>query len=284
MTSRKKKEFNPREFFHNEKFYPSKSLGQNFIKDPGVIERIVKIAELSEKDQVIEIGPGLGALTFALAEKSGRVVAIEKDKRLVSRLRELCNDYPNVEIISADSLRVDFRDFYRGRKMKVISNLPYSISSPVLFKLLEDRDIYSCFILMLQREVGERITAKPGGKVYGSISVLLQTYMDISLEFRVPPSAFWPRPKVESVVLKLIPLTEPRVPVSDEKLYERVVRAAFSSRRKMLGNSLRSILSKEAVETILASAGIDKSRRAETLSIEEYGALTEEVNRFANCS
>lgn len=284
MTSRSKKEFNPREFFYNEKFYPSKSLGQNFIKDPRVIERIVEIAELSEKDQVIEIGPGFGALTFALAEKSGKVLAIEKDKRLVSRLSELCAEYPNVEIISGDSLKIDFRDFYRGRKMKVISNLPYSISSPVLFKLLEDRDIFSCFILMLQREVGERITAKPGGKVYGSISVLLQTYMDISLEFRVPPSAFWPRPKVDSVVLKLIPLPKPRVPVSDEKLYERVVRAAFSSRRKMLGNSLRSIMSREAVDAILASAGIDKSRRAETLSIEEFGVLTEEFNKFANCS
>ncbi|MEQ9618105.1 MAG: 16S rRNA (adenine(1518)-N(6)/adenine(1519)-N(6))-dimethyltransferase RsmA [Deltaproteobacteria bacterium] len=280
MTSKSKKEFNPREFFFNEKAYPSKRLGQNFIKDLRVIERIVETAELSEEDRVIEIGPGLGALTFALAGKAGKVIAIEKDKRLVSRLSGLCSEYRNVELIPGDGLKIDFRDFYRGRKMKVISNLPYSISSPVLFKLLEDRDIFSCFILMLQREVGERITAKPGGKLYGSISVLLQTYMDVNLEFRVSPSAFWPKPKVDSVVLKLIPLPAPRVPVSDDKLYEKVVRAAFSSRRKMLGNSLRSILSKEIVESVLQSSGIDKSRRAETLSVEEFGALTEEVIKF----
>ena len=200
MTGRSKKEFNPREFFSKEKAYPSKRLGQNFIKDTRVIERIVEIAELSKEDQVIEIGPGLGALTFALAEKAGKVVAIEKDKRLLSRLSGVCGEYPNVELISGDSLKVDFRDFYRGRKMKVISNLPYSISSPVLFKLLKDRDVFSCFILMLQREVGERITAKPGGKLYGSISVLIQTYMDISLAFSVSPYAFWPKPKVDSVV------------------------------------------------------------------------------------
>lgn len=279
MKSGNGKEFKPREFFIKGETGPSKSLGQNFITDKRVIGRIMEIASLTTEDEVLEIGPGLGALTFALAGSAGRVVAVEKDKRLVDRLRDSLKDYPNIELISGDSLKVDFRDFYRGRKMKVISNLPYRISSPVLFKLLADRDIFSCFILMLQREVGERITAKPGGKEYGSISVLLQTYMDIKLEFRVSPAAFWPRPKVDSVVLKLMPLPAPRVPVHDEKLYEKVVRAAFSSRRKMLGNSLKSIMSKESVERVLCASGIDKTRRAETLSIEEFGALSREVER-----
>ncbi len=274
-----RKEFKPREFFIKEKGGPSKSLGQNFITDKRVIERIIETASVTREDEVLEIGPGLGALTFALAESAGRVVAVEKDERLIAWLRDSLQDYPNIELISGDSLKVDFRDFYRGRRMKVVSNLPYSISSPVLFKLLEDRDIFSCFILMLQREVGERITAKPGGKQYGSITVLLQTYMDISLEFRVSPSAFWPRPKVDSVVLKLIPLTAPRTHVPDEKLYEKVVRASFSSRRKMLGNSLRSLLPKETVERVLDASGIDKKRRAETLTIEEFGALAREVGR-----
>lgn len=279
MKSGNGKEFKPREFFIRGKAGPSKSLGQNFITDKRVIERIIETASLTKEDEVLEIGPGLGALTFALAESAGRVVAVEKDERLVNLLRGSLDVYPNIELVSGDSLKVNFREFYRGHKMKVISNLPYSISSPVLFKLKEDRDIFSCFILMLQREVGERITAKPGGKEYGSISVLLQTYLDIKLEFRVPPAAFWPRPKVDSVVLKLIPLPAPRVPVPDEKLYEKVVRAAFSSRRKMLGNSLKSILPKETVDRILAASGIDKKRRAETLSIEEFSALTREVER-----
>lgn len=279
MKSVNGKEFKPREFFIKEKAGPIKSLGQNFITDKRVIERIIKIASLTKEDEVLEIGPGLGALTFALAENAGRVVAIEKDRRLLNRLMDSLDHYPNIELVSGDSLKVDFRDFYRERKMKVVSNLPYSISSPVLFKLKEDRDIFSCFILMLQREVGERITAKPGGKEYGSISVLLQTYMDIKVEFRVPPAAFWPKPKVDSVVLSLIPLQAPRITVRDEKLYEKVVRAAFSSRRKMLGNSLKSILPKETVDKVLAASGIDKKRRAETLSIEEFAALTREVER-----
>jgi len=278
MPNRIKSTTNPKEFFLSENSYPSKSLGQNFIKDLRVIDRIIELAELSSEDEVLEIGPGLGALTLALADNAGRVVAIEKDKKLVKHLSESFHDYPNVEFVHQDALKVDFSSFYSGKKLKVISNLPYSVSSPILFKLLEARQYFSSLILMLQLEVGERITAGPGRKTYGSISVLLQTFMDITTEFRVHPASFWPKPKVDSIVLKFVPLKSPRADVSDEKLYEKVVRSAFSSRRKMIGNSLQSILSRDSARESLELAGIDKTRRAETLTIEEFGVLVDKVS------
>ncbi|MCK5392367.1 MAG: ribosomal RNA small subunit methyltransferase A [Deltaproteobacteria bacterium] len=278
MSNRIKPPTNPKEFFLSENSYPSKNLGQNFIKDSRVIDRIVELAELSSEDEVLEIGPGLGALTVGLIEKAGKVVAIEKDKKLVAHLRESFSDYSNVEFVHQDALKADFSSYYSGKKLKAISNLPYSVSSPVLFKLLEARQYFSSMVLMLQLEVGERITAGPGGKTYGSISVLLQTFMDITSVFRVHPASFWPKPKVDSIVLKFVPLKSPRANVSDEKLYERVVRAAFSSRRKMIGNSLQSILSRESAREALELAGIDKTRRAETLTIEEFGVLVDKVS------
>lgn len=279
MSDGRRKEFDPREFFRGEKAFPRKSLGQNFIKDPRVIERIIEAAGLSGEDHVLEIGPGMGALTVALAGKAGRVTAIEKDERVITPLLKLLEPFPNAEVVRADCLKLDFRDLYSGKKLKVVSNLPYSISTPVLIKLLRDRDIFSSLVLMLQLEVGQRITAPPGGRQYGSLSVLIQTYMDAKILFRVPPSAFWPKPKVESAVLRFVPLPRPRVPLADERIHERVLRASFSSRRKMLGNSLRSLLSREAAESVLAACGIDRSRRAETLTIEEYSLLANEVAR-----
>ncbi len=279
MTDGRKKELDPREFFYGGKTFPRKSLGQNFITDRRVIDRIVETAEISGEDEVLEIGPGIGALTLALAGAAGRVVAVEKDERVISRLREILEGYPGAEVIEGDCLKLDYGDLYRGKKMKVVSNLPYSISTPVLIKLLRDRAMFSSLILMLQLEVGERIAAAPGSRKYGSLSVLIQTYMDVKMVFRVPPSAFWPKPKVDSAVLRFVPLPRPRVPVPDERLHETVLRAAFSSRRKMLGNSLRSLLPKEAVESVLDSCGIDRSRRAETLTIAEFGRLAEEVGR-----
>ncbi len=269
---------NPKEFFSKIKSYPNKKLGQNFIKDFRIIDHIAQAAELSEEDEVLEIGPGLGALTFALANKAQRVVAIEKDSKLFEHLRELFNDYTNVEFINQDALKTDYGNFYRGSKLKAIANLPYSVSSPVLFKLLEARQYFSSMVLMLQHEVGERITAPPGGKTYGSISVLLQAYCDITSEFRVSPESFWPKPKVDSVVLKFVPLETPRAEISDDRLFEKVVRAAFSSRRKMLGNSLQSGFSKELVVEALNQSGIDSKRRAETLSVEEFAKLTENIS------
>jgi 16S rRNA (adenine1518-N6/adenine1519-N6)-dimethyltransferase len=282
MTEIKSKRKNPREFFSDRTGYPSKSLGQNFLRDKRVLSRIINLAELTEDDQVLEIGPGLGALTEELAKRAGRVVAVEKDKKLITHLSELTQAYGNIELISEDSLNIDFRSLFKGGGIKVVSNLPYSVSTPILIKLLETRDIFSSLVLMLQLEVGERIASGPGTKKYGSISVLLQTYFDITLEFRVPPAAFWPKPKVHSVVLKLVPLPSPRVHIADEKLYEKVIRAAFSSRRKMLGNSLQSGFSKDFVLKALELSEIDRKRRAETLTIKEFGALAENISKQEN--
>ncbi|HML95027.1 MAG TPA: 16S rRNA (adenine(1518)-N(6)/adenine(1519)-N(6))-dimethyltransferase RsmA [Thermodesulfobacteriota bacterium] len=277
MAEENGSEFKPRDYFSAENARPSKSLGQNFITDKRVIERIVSAAGITPDDEVLEIGPGLGALTFALACKAARVVAVEKDARLAERLRALLPEWPNVELVCADALDVDFGALYKGRRLKVAANLPYSVSSPILIRLLRDRALFSTLVLMLQLEVGERISSPPGGKEYGSLSVLVQTYFDVKLLFRVSPSSFWPAPRVDSVVLKLTPLPEPRVPVADEAAYERILRAAFSSRRKMLGNSLGSALRKGAADRILAAAGIDRTRRAETLSVEEFGAICREA-------
>ncbi len=267
----------PKKILLPDKILPRKSLGQNFIIDLGVLDRMSEIAGLTKNDEVLEIGAGLGTLTAYLAERAKRVVAIEMDKRLFEKLNASLDHLPNLELIMGDVLRINIRGLFIGNKMKVISNLPYSISSPILIKLLENRDIFSLVVIMIQREVGERITAGPGGRDYGSISVLLQTFFDISIELSVPPEAFWPRPKVDSVVLKLNPLRNPRTKIRDVGLFEKVVRASFSSRRKILANSLRSLFPKDEAEGILISAEIDRKRRAETLSIEEFGRLTEEA-------
>lgn len=270
--------YQPKRILLPDKILPKKSLGQNFIIDSKVIDRMCEIAGLTADDEVLEIGAGLGTLTSLLAERAKRVVAIEKDKRLFEKLKASINHCPNVELIMGDALKINFRELCTGNKMKVISNLPYSISSPILIKLLEKRDIFSLMVIMIQREVGERITATPGGRDYGSISALLQTFFDISIELNVPPGAFWPKPKVDSVVLKLNPLRDARIEISDIELFEKIVRASFSSRRKILANSLRSLVPKDRVEEILKSAGIDRKRRAETLSIEEFARLTAEAS------
>jgi len=277
-----KKLYKPKNILLPDKIYPKKSLGQNFIVDLKVLDRMSEIAELSKNDEVLEIGAGLGTLTTYLAVRAKRVVAIEKDKRLFESMRSSIYHLPNLELILGDALKINFREFFTGNKIKVISNLPYSISSPILIKLLEQRDIFSLLIIMIQREVGERITAKPGGRDYGSISVLLQTFFDISIELLVHPEAFWPKPKVDSVVLKLVPLTNPKINIRDEKLFKKIIRAAFSSRRKILANSLRSLFPKNEVEEILKTAEIDRKRRAETLSIEEFGRLTEEAFKIGD--
>ncbi|MCC6712682.1 MAG: ribosomal RNA small subunit methyltransferase A [Candidatus Dadabacteria bacterium] len=277
MAEENGSEFKPRDYFSAENARPSKSLGQNFITDKRVIERIMSEAGITSDDEVLEIGPGLGALTFALARKAARVVAVEKDARLAERLGGVLAGWPNVELICRDALDVDFGALYKGRRLKVTANLPYSVSSPILIRLLRNRGMFSTLVLMLQLEVGERISSPPGRKEYGSLSVLVQTYFDVKLLFRVPPSSFWPAPRVDSVVLKLTPLSEPRVPIPDEAAYEKILRASFSSRRKMLGNSLGSLLKKGAADKVLAAAGIDRTRRAETLSVKEFGAICREA-------
>ncbi|GIW46599.1 MAG: ribosomal RNA small subunit methyltransferase A [Deltaproteobacteria bacterium] len=272
-----KKIESPREFFLSRGIVPKKALGQSFLVDLRILERIGEIAELSGQDEVVEIGAGLGVLTTFLGERVKRVIAIEKDPRFIDKLKEITVPFGNIELVHQDALGIEFKKFYLGNKLKVVSNLPYSVSSPILIKLLDEREVFSLMVLMVQKEVGERIVASPGTKAYGSISVLIQTYMDAEIKLHVPPSAFWPQPKVESVVLKLIPLSSPRVNVPDERFFRRVVKAAFSSRRKILANSLSSIFPRDMVEAILKAAEIDRKRRAETLSLEEFGRIAHEA-------
>ena len=272
-----KKIESPREFFLSRGIVPKKALGQSFLVDLRILERIGEIAELSGQDEVVEIGAGLGVLTTFLGERVKRVIAIEKDPRFIDKLKEITVPFGNIELVNQDALGIEFKKFYLGNKLKVVSNLPYSVSSPILIKLLDEREVFSLMVLMVQKEVGERIVASPGTKAYGSISVLIQTYMDAEIKLHVPPSAFWPQPKVESVVLKLIPLSSPRVNVPDERFFRRVVKAAFSSRRKILANSLSSIFPRDMVEAILKAAEIDRKRRAENLSLEEFGRIAHEA-------
>lgn len=265
-----------KKYFHAKNIYPKKTLGQNFIIDIDIINQIVEIAGLSKDDEILEIGAGLGTLTMYLAQKVKRVVAIEKDRKLLKELNKSLSDIKNLELYNEDILQADLKRFYNENKMKVVSNLPYSISSPILIRLLENRELFSLIVIMIQREVGERIAAKPGGREYGSLSVLLQSYMDVSVGLRVPSDAFWPKPKVESVVIKLVPLDKPRIKIPDESLFNKVVRTAFSTRRKILGNALSSLFPKDKLNAILNSSGIDRTRRAETLSIEDFARITEE--------
>ena len=262
-----------------ERIRPKKALGQNFLTDRNVLARIVDTVELSPDDHVLEVGPGQGALTRLLAAQAAQVVAVELDRQLVPLLRREFADLGTVEVVEADILRADLPELLGSRwkgRWKVAANLPYNISTPVLFQFMEHRQLFSRLVLMLQKEVGERLAAPPDCKEYGVLSVLCQLHFDIRREFLVKPGSFFPAPKVDSVVLRLVPLAEPRVAVGDEALFRRVVKAAFSQRRKTLWNCLKSgqFLDDEVLlRQVLDGCGINPSRRGETLSLEEFARL-----------
>lgn len=258
---------------------PKKSLGQNFLTDTTILSRIVELVNISPGDLVLEVGPGRGALTRLLAERAARVVAVEIDRKLASILAEEFLGQENVTIVTANILRADLARLpcrYGAGNWKVAANLPYNISTQVLFLFLENRRLFSRLVLMLQKEVGDRVAALPGCKDYGALSVFCRLYFDIRREFIVRPGAFYPAPKVNSAVLSFVPLPEPRVDVGNEAYFRKVVKAAFSQRRKTLLNCLRSaaISMDQALCQALACCGIDPGRRGETLSLEEFAALT----------
>jgi 16S rRNA (adenine1518-N6/adenine1519-N6)-dimethyltransferase len=259
---------------------PKKSLGQNFLRDPRYLGKIVHAARVGRDDQVLEIGPGLGDLTRALTERAKRVLAVELDDRLVSRLRSEFGSVPNFELVHADALEYDYASL-TGR-WKVVANLPYYISTPLIQKLIAGRAKFVSLTLMLQREVAERISAPPGGRDYGYFSVLVRFYSVPRMEFPVPAEAFTPRPKVDSAVITLAIRDLPAFPVQDEAFFIRVVKAAFSQRRKTLRNSLKLLgLPDDAVASAASAAGIDPGRRAETLSVEEFCGLSDFLLVFA---
>lgn len=271
---------------HN--FQLSKSLGQNFITDRNVLEQIMDGSGAGPEDLVLEIGPGIGVLTAEAAERAKEVVAIEIDKKLMPVLEETLAEYDNVKIINQDILKTDLKEIieeYRreGRftgKVRIIGNLPYYITTPIIMKILEEGVPADSITIMMQKEVADRIRSGPGSKAYGAISVAVQYYCNVEKVASVPKEVFVPRPKVDSTVLNLIPLEEKRVNLADEHAFFACVKASFAQRRKTLLNSLSAAggMEKEQVREILERAGIDSSRRAETLSIEEFGRLANEVS------
>ncbi|MBI1846542.1 MAG: ribosomal RNA small subunit methyltransferase A [Candidatus Rokubacteria bacterium] len=255
-----------------------RALGQHFLRDAGIARAIVDLVAPGPADLVLEIGPGEGALTAELARRAGRVVALEVDRALVSSLR---TRFPGVEIVEADARTWDYGRLAApaGGRTLVVGNLPYSVGTAILTALVRARGAISAMALMLQREVAERVAAPPGSRVYGSLSVLTQVYCDVRLALRVPAGAFRPPPKVESAVLHLVVLPQPRVPLRDERRFATVVRAAFAQRRKMLANALAAGLgvSVATARRSAEDAGIDPARRAETLSIHEFAALVDRL-------
>jgi 16S rRNA (adenine1518-N6/adenine1519-N6)-dimethyltransferase len=253
---------------------PKKSLGQNFLTDLHFLQKIVDSAQVSDQDLVVEIGPGMGHLTRELATRARKLIVIELDDRLIPRLRDEFGSLPNVEIIHSDALQYDYGSL--PERGKVVANLPYYISTPLIQRLIAHRDRFSTLTLMLQREVAERIAAEPGGKEYGYLSVLVQYFAVPRLEFTVPAAAFTPRPKVDSAVLTMVMRDHPEHVVADEALFLRVIKAAFSQRRKTLRNSLSQLgYPREIMDAVSARTGIDLGRRAETLSVVEFGILAD---------
>mgnify|MGYP002672865720 FL=1 len=264
---------------HRFKLRADKKLGQNFLIDENIVRNIVAAAELSDKDTVLEVGPGIGTLTQGLAESGASVVAVELDKRLLPVLDTTLEGYDNVRIVNGDILQVDIMQTVGVDEFKVCANLPYYITTPIIFALLEKRLPMERLVAMVQKEVAERMAAKPGGKDYGALSVAIQYYTEPEIAFIVPPSSFIPAPSVDSAVIVCKRREKPPVEVCDEALFFRVVKAAFSLRRKMLNNSLKNMgIKGEQVAKWLELAGVDGKRRAETLSLEDFAALT---NTFA---
>lgn len=261
-----------------------KSLGQNFLIDNDVIRRIVQSARIAKDDLVLEIGPGQGALTTLLVEKAAFVWAVELDTDLAAVLEEKFTQ-ENLQVIEADILKLDLVSLIAERSnppanLRVVANLPYYISTAILSVLIHNRNLIKDMTLMLQREVAERIASPPGCREYGAISVLTQLYFEPHILFHVKPGSFRPIPKVESSILQLI--TRPQTATVDEQLLERVVFGAFAQRRKTIANSLKATattidksLQSDQIIEILTTAGIAPERRAETLSCEEFVALTQ---------
>jgi len=253
-----------------------RSLGQHFLFDRNIINRILNTAQLKPTDVVIEIGPGPGIMTRMIGERVRKVIAIEIDKALYDSLKENLSGYPNIEIVNADALDYPYETLEGG--FKIIANLPYYITTPILFRLMEVHQSIQTMTLMVQKEVAERITAQPGKKDYGMLSIAIQYYSLPHIAFIVPRGAFKPSPKVDSAVLHIAMLPIPRIKVKDEAFFFKVVKASFLRRRKSLRNSLKGLgVGREGLNKAFTSLGIDPKRRAETLSIEEFGLLADSL-------
>ncbi|MFC7370824.1 16S rRNA (adenine(1518)-N(6)/adenine(1519)-N(6))-dimethyltransferase RsmA [Fictibacillus iocasae] len=261
-----------------------KSLGQNFLIDKNILSNIVAQADLTEESGAIEIGPGIGALTEHIARSAKKVVAFEIDQRLLPILKDTLSPYPHAEVIHSDILKADVRavieeKFEEGQDIMVVANLPYYVTTPIIMKLLTDNLPIRGIVCMIQKEVADRLAAKPGTKDYNSLSIAVQYYATAETVIKVPKTVFVPQPNVDSAVIRLILRDKPAVQVKDEDFFFEVVRASFAQRRKTLWNNLLSgVVSKDKkteLEHTLNEIGIDPKRRGETLTVEEFGRLSD---------
>lgn len=281
-----------REILDKYGFSFKKSLGQNFLIDTNILNRIVDHANLTETSAAIEVGPGIGALTEQLARRSKKVMAFEIDQRLLPILADTLSPYPNVKVIHQDILKADVQQYIDEElaginDIMVVANLPYYVTTPILMKLLEEKLPIRGIVGMLQKEVADRLAAKPGTKEYGSLSIAVQYYTIAETVMIVPKTVFIPQPNVDSAVIRLTVREEPAVTVKDETFFFQVTRASFAQRRKTILNNLTSQLpngkqNKEQIIAALREVAIDESRRGETLSIEEFGRLSDALYPIFN--
>ncbi len=258
--------------------HASRRLGQNFLISPGVVRAVVEAAGIETGDLVLEIGPGIGTLTQGLLEAGAKVTAVELDKKLPAVLAETLRGYEHLNIVQGDILKTDIPALMGDKPFKVAANLPYYITTPILLSLLEQNLPITHIVTMVQKEVAERMTASPGGKDYGALSVAVQYYTEPEIVLDVPPSCFFPAPEVDSAVIACTIRKTPAVAVKDDILFFRVVKASFGQRRKTLSNALKPLgVPKEKIESALRNAKIDASRRGETLSLAEFAAITNEL-------
>ena len=281
-----------RQVIEKHRFRFQKKLGQNFLIDGNIVDKIVDAAEVTSDDTILEIGAGIGTLTQALAEKAGQVIVVEIDKNLLPVLGETLAGYENIEVVLGNALKTDFDELVfehtgglcgAGRKSyKIVANLPYYITTPLLMYALENHYNMSLMVVMIQREVADRITAKPGSKDYGALTLGVNYFSHPQVVMRVPKKVFMPQPEVESTVVRFRTLAEPPALVVDEKLFFKVVRAAFGQRRKTLMNTMSVVneeMEKSAVGEMLLTLGIDPGRRGETLNFEEFARIANEFSK-----
>jgi len=262
---------------------PRKRWGQHFLIDRNILNKVVRTAHLGKEDIVLEVGPGLGEMTLALARQVKKVIAVEIDPKLVEILRKKTVDSPNVEVIKGDILKINFDQLHNqeGQQIKVVANLPYQISTPLLFRFIESRNVFSALTLMLQKEVAERMIALPGGKDYGPLSVFTQAVSNLSICLFIKPSAFFPPPKVESAVIHMVWKERPVVSLEEEEWFKKVVRGCLGYRRKRLMNALKysDIALPPDIERRMERIGIDPQRRPGTLTLQEFARLAEVLRK-----
>lgn len=258
----------------------SKRLGQNFLIDEAIVQEIVHASDIQEGETVLEVGPGIGTLTQGLAEAKANVIAVEIDNRLPEVLAKTLEGYENVRIVHGDILKVNIPELVEGKNFKVVANLPYYITTPIIMALLEQKLPVTKIVTMIQKEVADRMVAKPGKKDYGALSVAVQYYTTPEIVAQVPPKSFIPAPAVDSVVIRCDVRKEPAVKVISEKMFFRVVKAAFSQRRKTLSNSLKTMgIAAEEIKKAIDDAAIDGTRRGETLTLQEFAVIADNLEK-----